>query len=126
MNSRNQSQTQNYNQKKPQQASHTVFFNDQPRATLDRSKKYTFFDQSKNMTNKHHKSNQPHYSEDKNNIIKINHDSIQISKIIIGTLFNQTLFINRIFSNHINETNKHEKQDITHYHTKITFSHKTL
>ena len=35
MNSQNQSQTQNDIQNVPQQASHTVFFNDQPRATLE-------------------------------------------------------------------------------------------
>ena len=33
MNSQNQSQAQNYYQNVPQQASHTLFFNDQPRVT---------------------------------------------------------------------------------------------
>ena len=46
-NSQNQSQSQNYNQSLPQQASHIVFFNDQPRTTLDRSKNYPFFQQNK-------------------------------------------------------------------------------
>ena len=62
--SQNQSKEQNFNQNVPQQASHSVFLNDQLRATLDRSKKYPFSQQNKNMTNKHHKRNQPHYSED--------------------------------------------------------------
>ena len=53
MNSQNQSQTQNYNRNVPQQASHTVFINDQTRATLDRSENYPFFQQNKNLTNKH-------------------------------------------------------------------------
>ena len=43
MNSQNQSQTQNYNQNVPQQASHIVFFDDQPRANMDRSENYPFF-----------------------------------------------------------------------------------
>ena len=43
MNSQNQSQTRNYNQNVLQQASHTVFFNDQPRATMDRIENYPFF-----------------------------------------------------------------------------------
>ena len=62
--SQNQSQAQNYNQNVPQQASHTVFFNDQPRATMDHSENYTFFQQNKNMSNKHLTRNQPHYSDD--------------------------------------------------------------
>ena len=37
--------------------------NDQPRATLDRSKNYPFFQQNKNIANKHVR-NQPHYSKD--------------------------------------------------------------
>ena len=41
-----------------------MFFNDQPRATLDRSENYPFFQQNKNLANKHHSRNQPHYSED--------------------------------------------------------------
>ena len=53
MNSRSQSQAHNYNQNVPQQASHTVVFNNQPRATLDRSEYYPFFQQNKNMINKH-------------------------------------------------------------------------
>ena len=60
MNGQNQSQTQNYIQNVPQQASHTVFFNDQPRATLDCGKNYQFFPQKKNMTNKYRIRNQPH------------------------------------------------------------------
>ena len=63
-NSQNQSQAQNYYQNVPQQASPTVFFNDQSRATMDRSKNYQFFHQNKNVTNKHNTRNQPHYSED--------------------------------------------------------------
>ena len=47
MNSQIQSQSQNYNQNVPQQASRTVFFNDQPLATLGRSKNYPFFQQNK-------------------------------------------------------------------------------
>ena len=47
----------------PQQASHTVFLNDHPRATMDRSENYPFLQQNKNTTNKHHTRNQPHYSE---------------------------------------------------------------
>ena len=42
MNSQSQPQAQNYNQKVPQQASNTVFFNDQPQATTDRSENYPF------------------------------------------------------------------------------------
>ena len=64
MYSQNQSQTQKYNQNVPQQASHTVFFNDQPRDTLGRSENYPIFQQNKNMTNKHLIRFQPHYSED--------------------------------------------------------------
>ena len=48
----------------PQQASQSVFFSNHPRATLDRSENYPFFQQSKNITSKHHIRNQPHYSED--------------------------------------------------------------
>ena len=64
MYSQNQKQTKNYKQNVPQQASHTAFFNDQPRATLGPNESYPFFQQNKNMTNKHHIRNQPHYSED--------------------------------------------------------------
>ena len=62
--SQNQSQAQKFNQNVPQQASDTVFFNDESRSTMDRSENYPFFQQNKNMTNKHHKRNQLHYSED--------------------------------------------------------------
>ena len=47
MNSQNQSQSQNSNQKVQQQASHSVFFNNQSRVTVDRSEKYTTFQQNK-------------------------------------------------------------------------------
>ena len=47
MNSQNQSQAQNYNQNVPEQASHTLFFNDQPRVTMDRSENYPLFQQKK-------------------------------------------------------------------------------
>ena len=40
---------------------------------------------------------------------KINNDSLQINKTLIGILINQILFINQIFSNHIHEANKHDK-----------------
>ena len=43
MNSQKQSQTKNYNQNVPQQASHTVFFKDQPPAKLGRSENDPFF-----------------------------------------------------------------------------------
>ena len=65
MNSQSQSQAQNYSQNVPQQAFHTVFFNDQPRDALDRSKNYPFFQQTKNMifhiheTNKYDKQDIP-------------------------------------------------------------------
>ena len=62
MNSQNQSQSQYQNV--PHQCSQTVFYNDQPRATLDLSENYPFFQQNKNIANKHHFRNQPHYSED--------------------------------------------------------------
>ena len=62
MNSQNQSQSQH--QKVPQQASQSVFFNDKPRATLDHSENYQFFQQNKNIISKHHIRNQPQYSED--------------------------------------------------------------
>ena len=52
-----------------------------------------------------------------NSIIKITNDPIQINNTQIGTLINQILFINQIFSNHIHETNKHGKQDISQRHT---------
>ena len=64
MNSQSQRQAQNYNQNVQQKNSNTVFLNVQPRATTDRSKNYQFFQQKKNLTNKHHARNQPHYSED--------------------------------------------------------------
>ena len=63
MNSQNQSQAQNYNRNVPQQASHTVIFNDQPRATVDHSGNYPFLQQN-NITNNHHTRNQPPFSED--------------------------------------------------------------
>ena len=47
MNSENQSQAQKHNQKVQQQASHSVLFNNQPRATLDRRENYPFFKQYK-------------------------------------------------------------------------------
>ena len=55
---------QSQNQNVQQQASQSVFFNDQPRATLDRSENYSFFQQNKNKANKDHTRSQPHYSED--------------------------------------------------------------
>ena len=62
----------------------------------------------------------------KNTSIKNNKDSAQINKTIIGILINQILFINQIFSNHIHETNKRDKQDITQRHLAKTFNHKIL
>ena len=62
INSQSQSQTQKYNRNVPQQASHTVFFNNQPQATLHRSAVYPF--SSKTKTKKHHIRNQLHCSED--------------------------------------------------------------
>ena len=47
----------------------------------------------------------------KNTISKTNNDSKQLSKTIIGTLINQTLYHSQIFLNHIHERNKHDKQD---------------
>ena len=47
MNSQNQSQLQNYSQNVRLKAWHTVLFNDQLRATLDRSENYPFFQQNK-------------------------------------------------------------------------------
>ena len=64
MNIQSQSQAQNIHQNVSQQASYTVFFNDQPRATMDRNEIYPFFQQNKKKANKHHTRNQPHYSED--------------------------------------------------------------
>ena len=61
----------------------------------------------------------------KNTIIKIDDGSIQISKTIIGILTSQTLSIKHIFSNHIHETNKHDKQGIIQRQTITTFIHKT-
>ena len=40
------------------------FFNDQPRATVGCSKTFSLDQQNKNVTNKHLKRSQPHYSED--------------------------------------------------------------
>ena len=60
-------------------------------------------------------------------IVKINNDSVQIiKKTIIGKLINQILSINQIFSNHIQETNQHDKQDINQHHMIITLNHKIL
>ena len=50
MSSQNISQAQNYNQNVPQQASHSVFFNYKPQATVDCSENYSFFQQNKNIT----------------------------------------------------------------------------
>ena len=47
MNSQNQSQAHNYKQNVPQQATHTLFFNDQPRVRVDRSENYPLFQQKK-------------------------------------------------------------------------------
>ena len=60
MNLQNQSQSQNQNVAQQASQSQSVFFNDQPRATLDRSKNYQL---NKNLTNKHHIRNQPRYTE---------------------------------------------------------------
>ena len=126
MYSQNQSETRKYNQNVPQQASHTVFFNDHPRDTLGRSENYPIFQQNKNMTNKHHIRNQPHYSEDE----EYYHQNQQRFKAnqqkINGLLINPILFINQIFLNQIHETNKYDKQDITQRHTIIAFNQKTL
>ena len=64
MNSQNQPQAQKYNQQVPQQASHSVFFNNQQRASVDRSESFPFFQHNKNITDKHLTRNKPHYSED--------------------------------------------------------------
>ena len=104
MNSQNQSQTQNCNQN-VQQASHTVFLNDQARTTLDRSEIHPFFQKNKNRTNKNHIRNQPQYSED----IKYYHQNQQNNNWNIDQpdLFYQPdLFI------HIHDTNKHDKKDV--------------
>ena len=106
-----------------QHISQSVFFNDQLRATLDHSKNGSFFHQNKNITKKHHIRIQSHYSEDETTIIKINNVSIQISKTKNGTLINQILSINQIFSNYIHETNKHDKQDITQQKYNIKHSY---
>ena len=63
-NTNNQNQLKPQNRNVPQQVSQPVFFNDQPRATLDRSEDYPFLQQNKNIANKQHTRNQPHYSED--------------------------------------------------------------
>ena len=63
----------------------------------------------------------------KNTSVKNNNDSAQINKTKkIGILTNQFLFINQIFTNHIHETNKHDKQDITQRNLASTFDHKIL
>ena len=64
------------------EASHTVFFNDQPRPTMDRSENYPFFQQNKNMTNKHHKRINHIIQKMKITIAKINNKSAQINKTI--------------------------------------------
>ena len=79
LNSQNQSQAQNYNQNVPQHASHTVFFNDQARATMECSKNHPFYQQNKNMTNTHHTRNQPHYSEDEIYYSQINIGSVHLN-----------------------------------------------
>ena len=64
MNSHNQSQAQNYNQQVTQEASNSVFCNDQLPATVDHSENFPFFQQNKNITSKHRTRNQPHHSKD--------------------------------------------------------------
>ena len=50
-------------------------------------------------------------------IVKISNDSVPMT---LNRTINRIL-INQIFSTHIYETNKHDKQDITQHHIIITF-----
>ena len=126
MNSQNQSRAQNYNRNVPQQAPHTVFSNDQPRATLDTFQNYPFFQQNKNMTIKHHLRNQPHYSADEE---YHNQNKQRFNTNQRNNNWNndqQDPIYQPDLLNHIHETNKHDKQDITQRQITITFSPKTL
>ena len=123
LNTNSQIQSQSQNQNVRQQASQSLFFNHQPRATLVCSENYPFFQQQKTyQTNI--KLGINHITQmTKIIIIKIN-DLTQIIITITGTSINQILSIYQIFSNHIHETNE-DKQNITQPHTILIFNHKT-
>ena len=125
MNSQNQSQAQNYNRNVPQQASHTVIFNDQPRATVDHSGNYPFLQQN-NITNNHHTRNQPPFSEDEDYCSQTQQRFSTNQQNSNWKMINQILFINQIFWNHIHEMKKHDKQDKTQHHITINFQSQNL
>ena len=106
--SQSQPEAQNYNHQVPQEALHSVFFNNQQGATVDYSKNLLVFHQNINLTIKtfYHI-----FSQDKDYFSRINNNLLRINKSITGKIIRQLPFISQIFSNYCQKKNKHENQE---------------